>query len=113
MLVLEKANELDWFLVHFNYKFVIKILSFNASECIFNRLKTVNEKSTIINFCWPSHSGVADAFSTGDGIGGSEIQIHNTDNKMDCLFACYNKKINEDNTINGATFGILGKTIEK
>ena len=49
-----------------------------------------------------------DGFQGGDGIGGMEQQIEDFDTKMECLNACYQKKLTENDAINGATFGKLG-----
>ena len=65
--------------------------------------------STQINFFYNNFPDLQDAFKAGDGVGGSEIKIENQKNRMKCLVACYERKLNGNSGINGVTYGKLSK----
>jgi len=51
---------------------------------------------------------LSDGFADGDGLGGREFYIDNYPNRMQCLEACYQMKLDKQSSINGATYGKLG-----
>jgi len=55
---------------------------------------------------------LTDHFSAGDGGGGSEKKIGKYASEGECLLACYSRKLTQDPTVNGATFGTLNRENE-